>query len=294
MADKEQLELILEDGVVRWNAWRASNPEARTDFADADLTDRFLRNVMFRGANLRGADLSSADLNHADLRGADLTGAVLEAADLERADLTGAVLEGSNLTVAKFERCDLTDANLREADVHGANFRGAKFSEGTLGLGRLNTKQREGMNFVTVEPASEAGLPEFDEEDSDRAITLTVGNVKRLVDPAHWALQSFSIPNDLTEEHRELFLELVASVAELQEKLAAIDDHNRRLADETEDTRDSIRQALPLWKRAYEELVLRLSGGLGEQAARGTAFAAGFIAGTLYNSLSPGGATLSV
>ena len=118
--------------------------------------------------------------------------------------------------------------------------------------------------------------------------------LKRIVGPAHWALQSLSIPNDLTEEHRDLFIGLVRTVAELQQKLGAIEEEDRRLADENESLGNSIAQALPLWKKAFEEFVVKYAGGMGTQAARGTAFAAGFIAGTLYNTLSPGEPRLSI
>jgi hypothetical protein len=83
-------------------------------------------------------------------------------------------------------------------------------------------------------------------------------------------------------------------VAELQQKLGAIEKEERRLADESETLGNSIGQALPVWKRAFEEFVVNFAGGVGTQAARGAAFAAGFIAGTLYNTLSPGEPGLSI
>ncbi len=127
-----------------------------------------------------------------------------------------------------------------------------------------------------------------------RAAQITVGYAKSIVGPAHWALQSLSIPNDLTEEHRDLFAELVRAVADLHQKLAAIEEENRRLADENEDLRNSIDLALPLWKRAFEEFVLKSAGGLGMSAANGASFGAGFIAGTLYNTLSPGDSGINI
>lgn len=127
-----------------------------------------------------------------------------------------------------------------------------------------------------------------------RAERITVGTAKRIIGPAHWALQSLSIPNDLDEEHRDLFVELVGTVVALHQKLAVIEEEGWRLADENETLGNSIDQALPLWKKAFEEFVVTYAGGMGTQAARGTAFAAGFIAGMLYNTLSPGDPGISI
>ena len=143
-------------------------------------------------------------------------------------------------------------------------------------------------------PGKSVGVGTGTHPDHLRAERITVGTAKRIIGPAHWALQSLATPNDLKEEHRDLFLDLVRTVAELQQKLAAIEEENRRLADENEDLCNSIDQALPLWKRAFEEFVLKLAGDLGTLAAGGTAFVAGFIAGMLYNTLSPGEPGLSI
>jgi hypothetical protein len=163
------------------------------------------------------------------------------------------------------------------------------FAKQDQGLDGLTKHQEAGLIYVAEvsDAVEQSNAP-------SRAAQITVGYAKSIVGPAHWALQSLSIPNDLTEEHRDLFAELVRAVADLHQKLAAIEEENRRLADENEDLRNSIDLALPLWKRAFEEFVLKSAGGLGMSAANGAAFGAGFIAGTLYNTLSPGDSGINI
>ena len=314
MADKDQLDLITEDGVHRWNAWRTENARVLIDLSGADLQGCYLMATNFGGTNLqdavlKGADLTAANLTAANLSGADLSatklakaklsganlaGANLAGANLAQTDLTGANLQDTNLTGAKFHNAQLSDANFRGATLESAIFQNAQFNHSTLGLGRLPQGQRAAMIEAQVEAIPEDTPQEPTQQMPDNSDNLTVGYAKRIVDPAHWALQSLSIPNDLSEEHRDLFGELVDTVVELQRRLATIEDENRRLADENETLGNSIAQALPLWKRAFEEFVVKWAGGTGTQAARGTAFAAGFIAGMLYNTLSPGEPGLSI
>ena len=266
MTNKEQLDLITEDGVTAWNAWRTENPELATDLAGAELDGCFLEKVNFvatnlqdavlKGARLEGADLSGANLSGADLTGAqlpasklpgaNLAGANFQHAALVKTDLTGANLQGANLTSANFQNANLVDANFRGAKLESVLFTGAEFNQHTLGLGRLPHGQRASMREVKVEAIPEDTPQEPTEPSPDKLGNLTVGYAKRIVGPAHWALQSLVIPNDLTDEHRDLFVGLVGTVAELQRKLADIEDENRRLADENETLGNSMSQALPL------------------------------------------------
>ena len=314
MADEEQLAIIVEDGVQRWNAWLVENPRVLTDLSGADLQGFYLVAANFRGINLQDAVLKGARLEGANLTAANLAGVDFSSANLTKAKLSKARLEGANLTKANLSGVDLadanlpntilTDANFMNAALTGANFRGAtlerasfveaKIDHRTVGLGHLLAGQRAQMKDVQVEAIPEDTPQEPTEPPPDKMDNLTVGYAKRIVGPAHWALQSLVIPNELTDEHRDLFNRLINTVAELQGKLADIEDENRRLADENETLGNSMGQALPLWKKAFEEFVVKYAGGLGVQAARGTAFAAGFIAGTLYNTLSPGETGLSI
>ena len=115
-----------------------------------------------------------------------------------------------------------------------------------------------------------------------RAKRITVGTAKSILGPAHEVLIGLSIPNDLTEEHRELFLELLRSIESLQQSFADFKDENQRLSDESEELRKKLDDALPLWKRAWETFVLKGA----ETAGQGAVFTAGFIAGATYSALT--------
>ena len=65
MANNEQLMVLLQ-GSVAWNKWRAEDSDAQIDLREADL-----REVNLCGANLVAADFREANLIGAALRGAD-------------------------------------------------------------------------------------------------------------------------------------------------------------------------------------------------------------------------------
>ena len=115
-----------------------------------------------------------------------------------------------------------------------------------------------------------------------RAARIPVGTAKRVVGPASVVLQGLSIPNDLNEAHRDLFLELLRTVEDLQQSLAGLNDETQRLSDEPEEFRKKLDDALPLWKRAWETFVLKSAEGAGTSVGKGAVFTAGFIAGMIY------------
>lgn len=314
MADDEQLEIISEDGVQRWNSWRAETPKALTDISGADIPNIYLVDAKFENTNLQGANLQSANLQNANLQNANLQDAILLGASLQGANLQGANLKGANLQSATLNGANLRGASLQEANLaqaqfnnsklHGANFRGANFngtafngaelSKDTLGLGRLAEGQRASMRLVEVTPIPEDTLQEPDTEISDQANNRTVGDARSIVGPAHLALQGLSIPNDISEEHRDLFDELRSTVAELEKKLTDIQEESRLLSDENENLRNIIDQSIPLWKRAWEEFILKGAGAIGASAGKGAVFTAGFIAGMLYVNFSSAELGISV
>lgn len=150
------------------------------------------------------------------------------------------------------------------------------------------------MKLVEVTPIPEDMTQEPDTEISDEANNLTVGYARTIVGPAHLALQDLSIPNDISEEHRDLFHELRSTVAELEKNLADIQEESRLLSDENEELRNTIDQALPLWKKAWEEFILKGAGAIGASAGKGAVFTAGFIAGMLYVNFSSAELGISV
>ncbi len=119
-----------------------------------------------------------------------------------------------------------------------------------------------------------------------RAERITVGTAKRIMGPAHQVLIGLSIPNDLSEAHRDLFLELLRSIEDLRQSLADLRDENRPLSDEPEEFRKKLDDALPLWKEAWETFVLKAAAGAGTSAGKGVVFTAGFIAGMTYSAFA--------
>jgi uncharacterized protein YjbI with pentapeptide repeats len=145
MANPKHL-AILQQGVEKWNEWRAGDqnlrPELRgAQFPRADLNGANFRRTDLRGANLERAELSS-DFSMADLTGADLKDAMLRRATLRDATLMdahgpGADFRRANLAGADLDKAQLDAANFSEADLEGAHFvkaylRGANFREANL------------------------------------------------------------------------------------------------------------------------------------------------------------------
>ena len=290
------------------------------DLTDVDLTGANLSGGSLTDANLSYAILSGATLKGADLTGADLTGAKLPGANLMRANLSHADLKGADLTDANLSYAVLSGANLTAASLGKAVFTGAKVNSETHGLDGLSDDQRDGLVHVDsdpdaggrgnmVLPAVRSGGGESVADESNwamhdlppgksvgvgrgtpgvfarsdapsRAAQITVGTAQRIIGPAHEVLSDLPIPNDLSEAHRELFRELRRSIEDLQQIIAGLRDESRRLSDESEELRQKLDAALPLWKRAWETFVLEGA----EVAGGGAVFIAGCIAGATYNA----------
>src|SRR5579864_8545580 len=141
MAVVQQLEM-LKRGVLEWNQWRQSNPDATINLAGADLAGRDLSEANLHGADLSGANLTEASLHKADFRGArlnntNLTEARLEQAKFPEADLGAAVLIRAKLAGADFTHANLSHSDLSGADLHEsilvqANLEGANVSMANL------------------------------------------------------------------------------------------------------------------------------------------------------------------
>ena len=311
MADKEQFDLITEDGVTAWNAWRTENPRVLTDLSGADLQGRYLMAANFGGTNLRDAVLKGARLKDAHLTGANLSGADFSGADLTKAKLSGANLTGANLTNAILSGADLADANLRNTNLTGANFQNshlndanfrgatlekAKFDQAqinhrTLGLGHLPLKTRASMIEVQVEAIPEDTPQEPTQQVPDNSDSLTVGYAKSIVGPAHEVLSGLPIPNDLSEAHRDLFLEFRRTVADIQRDLAGVTDQNKLMSGEI-DALGKAQKALPVWRETWITFIAAAAGGAAGTAGASAAsyaagYTAGFIAGVLHDTFSP-------
>ena len=130
MANQEQLNRLLEQGVQGWNKWREENPDVQIDLRDATLSGVQLIRAHLTFATLSGADLSGAILIDANLNGADLSGVTLSGATL-----SGATLIDANLIDANLIDADLRSADLRGANIISATLSGVDLSDATLGFG---------------------------------------------------------------------------------------------------------------------------------------------------------------
>jgi len=252
------------------------------------LIDAFLDGGNFTDANLSHSDLSQANLVRADLSGADLSDSNLKGAKFNLANLDGTDLSGSDITGANFSKADLRNANFRNVRSTDSQFSEAHINSNSLGLGKLPQSQMGGMILDETLPVIESSS----ENEHDLKDQITVGRARKIIVPAHWALQEFSLPNDLTEEHRELFESLQDTVKELQEQLADLEDDDRLLSEENEKLRAKIKSSLPTWQDAWRAFVLGGSGAVGVAVVTAgvskSAFAAGFIAGVLHDTFSSG------
>ena len=81
MTREKAIELLRsgEEGVSKWNEWRATGDELPTlgeaNLRKATLVDADLSGAFLRDADLRRADLIRANFRHANLHGAKLDGA---------------------------------------------------------------------------------------------------------------------------------------------------------------------------------------------------------------------------
>jgi hypothetical protein len=101
MADPEHLALLLEKGVVEWNAWRRKHTGVVPDLVDASLFKADLA-----GDGSTGVNLYRANLREANLIGTNIQGANLRDANLQGAKLGFTVLGNINLTGARgLEHC---------------------------------------------------------------------------------------------------------------------------------------------------------------------------------------------
>ena len=101
---------MLNEGVDKWNAWRADYLRLRLNCELASLPG-----AIYRGINLQRAILTGAELSNAMLENAKLQEARLDIANLEGARLKGALLENASLKGALLGGADLRAAFLGNA-----------------------------------------------------------------------------------------------------------------------------------------------------------------------------------
>ena len=145
MKSYEPVQLIRSD-IVKWNTWRADNPERNVDLSSANLSWAKLSGADFSGVELRGADLSGSDLSWANLSGASLS-----SADLHEADLSGADLMAANLIAADLEKADLSESDLSGANLSGAILARADLNGADLSRADLSRSDISDANLASVD-----------------------------------------------------------------------------------------------------------------------------------------------
>ncbi|MEL6603018.1 MAG: pentapeptide repeat-containing protein [Cyanobacteria bacterium J06614_10] len=178
---------LLEQGIERWNQWRASHPDAPCSLEGQDLSHGYFFEGDFRNVNLRGANLQRACLVGADFRGADLSNADLSGAYLGDANLHGANLLNTDLSKAKLERADMRRANLigtrlEEADIRTTHLPDTAAAPYTETVAYLLWQQQQHTNPEAL-PAAQAQptSPDSDQRSAQKAPQQKRHTDKRLL-----------------------------------------------------------------------------------------------------------------
>jgi uncharacterized protein YjbI with pentapeptide repeats len=168
MAKKKQLDIILGQGIKKWNAWRRQNVKVRPDLSGADFQEADLKGADLRRANLSRADLSDATLYKADLRGAylggrpswmqfftrltyeGLTSTIRSSTELSsrRLIFEGRILLGQTFAGAYLREAQLSGTKFGEANLRRADLRGADLSESDLRQADLNRADLRRANLA--------------------------------------------------------------------------------------------------------------------------------------------------
>jgi uncharacterized protein YjbI with pentapeptide repeats len=143
MANQEQLNRLLNEGVEAWNKWRKENPDIHIDLRESDLSGITPRSVSFMKADLVHVNFSRTDLTNANLNQSKVIGA-----NLSEAKLNHALFSGTNLTSANLSRADLSESDLGEADFGSANLSNANLSGALFLATYLSRADLTGANLT--------------------------------------------------------------------------------------------------------------------------------------------------
>lgn len=292
----------MEDGIVRFKTWLANNPGTKVDLSDMSLDDIQFSNLDLRGAIFKNSSLQRCIFRKVALEGADFEGANLANVNFNNSVLRNANFQSTNLNSSRFVKCVLNNANFRGVtfkmallnDVYalGTNFRECAFEStsiealtydsDTLGLGKFINNRHKGLLFS----ANQGSTASTNSESTDNRSQREFRHKLDAVPPAHWALQSLTPPNDLSEEDRDLFLELRDTIKALNDEVSQLKTANASSQDRLDQIKQSVDDKLPLWKRAWESFVIKSAEGVAISASSTAAFYAGFIAGSMYATFS--------
>ncbi len=119
-----------------------------------------------------------------------------------------------------------------------------------------------------------------------RTKKVTFRTVNLVVSPASEVLHNLQLPNDMNPDHIELMESLLKTIKDLEVRLDRMLSRGKRLEDEDANLRAAVAGKLPLWKKAWEEFVLKGAGAAGSSFGKSSLFVAGFVAGSLYSTFS--------
>lgn len=145
---------LLEQGIEKWNQWRAGHPNTRCSLEGKDLSHGYFFEGNFQGVNLRGVNLQRACLVGANFRNADLTGADLTGAYLGDANFYGANLAHANFTKASLERADMRCANLLGTQLAEVDLRTVKLPDPTTDPYSVEMARLLASKPITRQPLS--------------------------------------------------------------------------------------------------------------------------------------------
>ena len=138
----------LHAGREAWVEWRASNKDATSALAAADLSELDLSGYDLSGLDLAECDFFRTNLSGADLKMARMPGADLSHANLDEVDGYTLDLCGAFLTEASAINDDLSSVAFRNADLRGARLRGANLTGSDLTRARLGHSDLTGAILV--------------------------------------------------------------------------------------------------------------------------------------------------
>ena len=137
MADKHHLAL-LKEGPETWNAWRASDPNARPDLSDLNFEkDVWEAEHLYDLPTFEGVDFSNCNLRRIVARNSSFG----------RCRFDGCALQFSDLCFSQFDECSFCNVEMQVAKIGSAVFRGCVFDGTNLSYCTAEETDFSGSRF---------------------------------------------------------------------------------------------------------------------------------------------------
>jgi transcriptional regulator with XRE-family HTH domain len=118
--------------------------------------------------------------------------------------------------------------------------------------------------------------------------------VEQWVLPAHTVFQqlAYRIPNDISEEHRSLLLNLAKTISDLVAELSEADERNLTILEENQRLQRKIDSSLPVLRQGWTTFVASAAGAatgviLSQAGSYAVGYTAGYISGVVHDKLAP-------